>query len=123
MKIVTIPKDGASDASVKLIELLKNNGDEVQLGEAICEYETSKSIIELQSEFDGFIYNLYESGSTIEIGEPFCLIFKRKISADELESKKKEILTPIKDNYDGKIISKKAKYLIEKYSVDISIFQ
>ena len=39
------------------------------------------------------------------------------------ESKKKEILTPIKDNYDGKIISKKAKYLIEKYSVDISIFQ
>ena len=56
MKFVNIPKDGTSDTQARLIEICKADGNKVYKGDILCEIETSKAIIEIESKFEGYIY-------------------------------------------------------------------
>ena len=119
MKNIIIPKDGASDTTVRIISINKENGEFLQKKDYILEYETSKSVIELYSDLDGYIYNLFEVGTVVDVGEVVSIISEKKISKNEIQNLKKNLNIKIENEFSKKIITKKAKDLISKNEIDI----
>ena len=66
---VIIPDFGTSVDEVKLVKWLKEEGDTIKKGDALCELETDKATTELESFFEGVLLKrLFEDDSEIEIG-------------------------------------------------------
>ena len=122
MNLIIIPKDGASDETVKIISLYKSNGSYVKKNEEILEYETSKASVDLLSDFDGYISYFYEKDKTIRIGEPVCMITSKPIHDSELNQKKVELGLPTEIQTSDKLVSKKAQRLIKENNIQIENF-
>ena len=118
MNIINIPKDGTSDTKVKLIEIFKDNGEEVSVGDLLCEIETSKSITEIESEFAGYVYFLDKETSEIEVGSPICIVSNSIMSEKNLIALKDKLIKKGKPNSE-RVISKKAKVLIGKHDINV----
>lgn len=65
MKVPTI---GESISEVTLSQWLKNNGDYVNIDEAICEFESDKATLEFPSEASGKLIYVANEGDDLEIG-------------------------------------------------------
>lgn len=124
MNIIFVPKDGASDENVSLLELFFENGEEVKVGDVICQYETSKAITDIEAQYNGFIYGLVEVPAVVDVGSPICFVSESVLSDEELSKNVKVILgqdvSPV--NHHEKIISKKALSLMQTHSIDESHF-
>lgn len=58
-----------------LAEWVKNEGDTVEEGEPICEVETDKATMEMESFFDGTLLKiLTPAGSSVPVGAPMAII-------------------------------------------------
>ena len=68
IKYIEIPKDGASDNVVLISEAFKKNGDYVNIDDLLFEYETSKAVFEILSEYEGYIYFNKVAGEEINVG-------------------------------------------------------
>tara|TARA_B100001250_G_scaffold414630_1_gene454982 strand:- start:6402 stop:7433 length:1032 start_codon:yes stop_codon:yes gene_type:complete len=119
MKIIRIPKEGASDSKVLINSLSKRNGDLVSSGDVLCEFETSKTVMELESEHDGFVYFLCSEKMEVAVGGIFCIISTRKLSSDEISNIKNDINKPSNPDPDI-IITKKAQLLIKKHKINVN---
>lgn len=74
-KEIIIPDFGTSVDEVRLIKWLKEEGDTVKKGDALCELETDKAATELESFVEGvLLQQLVEAGSEIEIGTVIAYI-------------------------------------------------
>ena len=72
---IIIPDFGTSVDTVRLIKWLKEEGQAVQKGDALCELETDKAATELESFVEGILLRqLVEAGSEIEIGTVIAYI-------------------------------------------------
>jgi len=118
MNIINIPKDGTSDTKVKLIEIFKNNGEEVSVGELLCEIETSKAVAEIESQFEGYVYFLYKETSEIEVGSPICIVSDSLFPEKNLIALKDKLINKEKPQSE-RVISEKAKVLIEKHDINV----
>lgn len=66
---VIIPDFGTSVEEVRLVKWLKEVGDTIKKGDALCELETDKATTELESFVEGILLKrLVEDDSEIEIG-------------------------------------------------------
>jgi sugar O-acyltransferase (sialic acid O-acetyltransferase NeuD family) len=112
---ITIPKLGASDNSATVVDLLVPNGSFVEKDTIFAEIETSKSVHEIESETEGYLYYNLEVGREVNVGELVAIISESEINNHEklFESKK---------NQQEKRTSRKAALLIDKYELDISEF-
>ncbi len=72
---IIIPDFGTSVDTVRLIKWLKEEGEAVKKGDALCELETDKAATELESFVEGILLQqLVEAGSEIEIGTVIAYI-------------------------------------------------
>ncbi len=72
---IIIPDFGTSVDEVRLIKWLKQEGEAVKKGDALCELETDKAATELESFVEGILLQqLVEAGSEIEIGTVIAYI-------------------------------------------------
>lgn len=72
---IIIPDFGTSVDTVRLIKWLKEEGQAVQKGDALCELETDKAATELESFVEGvLLQQLVEAGSEIEVGTVIAYI-------------------------------------------------
>jgi len=124
MQIIFIPKDGASDENVTLLEMFFENGEEIKVGDIICQYETSKAITDLETQYNGFIYGLIEAPIVIDVGSPICIVSESRLSDKELSKNIETILGEdvAPGTHQKKIISKKALLLMKTQSIDESHF-
>lgn len=118
MNIINIPKDSTSDTKVKLIQIFKVNGEEISVGDLLCEIETSKAITEIESQFEGYVYFLVKETSEIEVGSPICIVSGSIIPEKNLIALKDKLIKKEKPNSE-RVISKKAKVLIEKHDINV----
>ena len=73
MNIINIPKDSTSDTKVKLIQIFKVNGEEISVGDLLCEIETSKAIAEIESQFEGYVYFLVKTANRSWLSNLYCI--------------------------------------------------
>lgn len=72
---IIIPNFGTSVDEVRLIKWLKEEGDAVKKGDALCELETDKAATELESFVEGILLQqMVEAGSEVEIGTVIAYI-------------------------------------------------
>jgi 2-oxoglutarate dehydrogenase E2 component (dihydrolipoamide succinyltransferase) len=116
-----IKTDNVNDEFVIITDLLFENGDYVEVDQDIYEYETSKALTTINSEKNsGYIYYNCKIGDQVNIGALIATIsgIKQDMPKNSIDTNK----LPKKDSKPDIMLSKKAKDLLEKQSIEISVF-
>ncbi|MDB4783472.1 hypothetical protein OAG39_02520 [Verrucomicrobiales bacterium] len=117
---IKVPKLNASDNSIKIVKVFVSNGIFVEIGEVLFEYETSKASFEFVAENDGYLYHRLRSEDIVAVGSRVACISQIKIDPD----KEQELFDVQNDsNENKKVITKKAKLLIDNNKLDVELFE
>jgi pyruvate dehydrogenase E2 component (dihydrolipoyllysine-residue acetyltransferase) len=85
---VIIPQFGTSIDNVTLLAWLKDEGEEVKRGDVLCEVETDKATMEVESFVDGVLLKqVAKAGSEVQIGSLIAYIGKKGEELPETETK------------------------------------
>jgi 2-oxoglutarate dehydrogenase E2 component (dihydrolipoamide succinyltransferase) len=71
---IKVPAVGESITEVTIAQWFKQEGDQVEMDEVICELESDKATFELNAEAAGILQIKAEEGNTLQIGDVICLI-------------------------------------------------
>jgi len=118
---VFIPQESVNDDNVVITKLFFKNGDSVEKGNEILEFETSKTIVEIESSFDGYIAYYCNEGDTVNVGTVVAKIvddYKHK-EEKQLNSEKQSRVQEKNHNSNVKtIFSLRAMDLMKKYGLN-----
>jgi pyruvate dehydrogenase E2 component (dihydrolipoamide acetyltransferase) len=130
---VLLPKQGNTVEACIILEWRVKEGDKVAVGDIVCEAETDKSTIEVESTAEGTVLKLlYQEGEEAPVMTPILIVGEEGESYDAPAPVKEEIKEEVKettvsveqsavsisDRVEG--VSPRAKALAEKEGVDIS---
>lgn len=135
MKVeIKVPEIGESINEVTLSEWFKEDGDYVELDEAICEFESDKATLELPAEVAGVITRVASEGDDLPIGALVAYIETdgeaapkaEKKEASKEEAKPAEVEAPAapvveekaKPTYAESHVSPAAKKILEEKETD-----
>ena len=83
---IVMPKQGNSVESCIIVEWKKKEGETIAEGEVICEAETDKSTIEVESNAQGTILKLlYNEGDDVPVMLPIAIVGQPGENIDNLE--------------------------------------
>src|SRR3972149_3922743 len=72
---VLIPQLNPNEREALLIDLRVQNGQKIQAGDALAVLETTKSTLELASDYAGYVLGLaFGRGDTVTAGEVLCYL-------------------------------------------------
>ncbi|MDX9938985.1 MAG: dihydrolipoamide acetyltransferase family protein [Sphaerochaetaceae bacterium] len=72
---VVMPKQGNSVESCIILEWKVKEGDQVAIGDVVCEAETDKSTIEVESSAEGTVLKLlYQAGEEVPVMQPMMIV-------------------------------------------------
>lgn len=122
MKIIEeiiIPQESVNDQNVIVVELFFKNGDAVKNGDVILEIETSKSIVTVETQKDGFIEYYCKVGDKVDVGAVVSKIFDvYEKNENNIVVETKEVLATTNNDISFEtIFSNKAQALIEKNNI------
>jgi acetyltransferase-like isoleucine patch superfamily enzyme len=72
--VVLMPQVSINDETAVLVEWKFENGSRLKKGDIIGSAETTKAIIDIESEFDGYFFAIAKQESSIAIGEPIGIM-------------------------------------------------
>lgn len=81
---ILVPREGASDDHVTLIEISAPEGSAVQADQVVCICETSKTTFEVVAPGPGHVHWLHQAGDRVPVGTPCALLADQPLSSDEL---------------------------------------
>ena len=117
---ITLSQVGVNEDSGVLQEWLVKKGQFVSVGTIICEFETTKTIIEIEVENEGYIVPIVEEQEEVNVGDTIAILVSDKKSIKSAKSNYYKTQNSIKKEYNKKYkITKKAKELIEKHNINI----
>jgi len=111
---------GVSDTEYTIISCHFSNGDVVNCGDILLEYETSKTVMEIAAEFEGYFYTAVKEGDTVTVGSLIGVVTNEQGEYDFTPEIEKEVVveTASKSSALEKSctlrFSKKAEALIER---------
>ena len=108
-----LPAEDVNDEKATVVNLFFDSGDKVKKNDLIYTFETSKSVIDVESEFNGFIEYYVEENEEVNIGSLVCEISKTR--KEKLE-KTKNIIKVIQKSVKP---TKKALKIAKIYGLDI----
>jgi len=118
IKNIIIPQIGPNDAEATLVEWFVKDGDKVKKGDSIFSLETAKSIIEIESEYEGIIVTLFDAGEILNTGSIIGFIGN---DLNILNAEKQTQLSSNFNNAEKKInATNKAVQLANKLNIDIN---
>ena len=118
-----MPQLNANDSVATLVKWLVEEGANVTKGDVICSIETSKAIVDLESDFSGKIVQLAAPKEEILVSKPIALIGN---NFEQLKKEKEKQVQLNHQNSDEKTVeekfnaTKKARSLAEKLGIDLS---
>ena len=108
-----MPAEDVNDEKATIVKLYYVSGDKVKKGDLIFSFETTKAVIDVETEFDGFINYFLSEGDEASIGSLVCEISKEKTKTP---GKQKNKIKKHKKNIKP---TKKAISLAEKHGLVI----
>jgi len=96
-----------------------SHGDFVNIQMPLVDIETSKTTVEMEAETSGYLEIIYTEGSEVPVNEIIGRLHKQEISKIEKPIHNAEITT---EDSSSIRVSKKAKILMAKENIDISVF-
>ena len=115
---ILVPREVANADSVYLISWLVKNGEFVEAGAPICEVETSKAILSVETKHAGYLLQCVEAGDEVSIGSELGYLTVGAINNVQAKSD----VSP-KSMLEGVKFSAKAKQKIDELGIDPSLFK
>lgn len=120
-----IPLINPNDDLDCIAEWLKSEDEYVKKGDTIAIIETSKAVVEIEAECDGYLVPLYKIGENIKVGQVFVII--KKYKEEDIKNILNELMEESKINKLGDYSkkekkrkwTKKAEILAKRYGVEI----
>ena len=107
-----LPYEDINDENATIVELYFESGNKVKKNDLLYTFETTKTVVDVESEHDGYVLFSKTIGDKVLFGGQICEIFKTIKEYEEgLNQPRKE-----KSKYK---LTTKAKVLAERYSLDI----
>ena len=113
---ITAPHINANDLEMLVSEWFVKPWQFIESGEEICEVETTKATLTVESEQSGYIYPLIKEQHFVKVGEPIAHLFP------ENDPKQLDLINQSTSADSSQIITKKAYVLMEKFDLSISDF-
>ena len=95
----------------------------VKSGTVICEFETTKTQIEIEVNNDGYIILLADKSSDIYVGETIAIIVVDKQKIESVRKKFSKIEIFEKEDNKKYTFTKKAENLIKKHGLNKKMFK
>lgn len=70
----------------KIVKWNVKEGDQVEVGDSICEVETDKATVSFETAEKGFIAKILNEEGTIEIGKPVAILTKKSSDVPSFKS-------------------------------------
>ena len=70
-----LPSEDVNDESATIIECYFESGDKVKKNDLLYSFETTKVVVDVESEHDGYVLFYKTKGDTAFIGMQICEIF------------------------------------------------
>ena len=107
-----LPAEEVNDEKAIIVKKYFNSGNNVKKGDLIYSFETTKSIVDVSSETDGFIQYYVTEGDELYIGSLVCEV--------SIENKKTSVISnKLLENKKVLKPTKKAIILAEKHNINI----
>lgn len=127
LKEIRVPKESVNDEFLNVVAIPFKNGDKVSKAETILELETSKAIITVEAEEDGYVEYLCNIGSEVKVNSVIIKIWNEfnleeknvLVVEDEIKLESSKIKT---NELINTIYSNKAIKLIEENKIDKDYF-
>lgn len=127
---IIIPREFVSDDQYLLQKLCVVNNDFVKEGEILALIESSKSVIDVTSPADGYVYFFSDEGDIVSVGERLALLASTKEAlqveignSNKNSQRRKESETKSEDvSLSGVRCSKKALLLMKQHNIDVGAF-
>lgn len=125
--IVTCQQFNANDKSYKVLEKIYMNGEKIKKGVDVFSLDSSKAVLDIESEAEGFFYTTINVGDFVTVGEPLYIISKNLINnqarIDSYFSKNNLKKDSSSNIHSSKIVTKNARELLKKYSLNENDFE
>lgn len=118
-----VPKLGVNDDELILAKLHFDNGDKVNKGEVIAEFESTKETASFEADEPGYIYYAFEEFTQLSVGSFFGLITEKKLDNDQFLNYMNQVQNDKTSNNENESeikLTKKARELVEKNNLDIN---
>ena len=118
-KEIVLPQVGVNEDSANLLEWVVDEGGEVVKGQHLCTIETTKTALEIESDYNGFLVHLVKPNTRVNVNNVIGLVLDDELNLkkvknsylDEIHFKKEKI---------NKNFTKKALELIKLHNIDVN---
>ena len=119
---IRVPRETVNDDVVTVAGWRYEDGARVRRGECVAEIETSKAVLELEAETDGFLQIIHGQGAEVPVGELIGRLLREPANpaahaAVAGAATRNGGAAPVR-----LAVSKKAQRLIDAYSIDPEVF-
>jgi pyruvate/2-oxoglutarate dehydrogenase complex dihydrolipoamide acyltransferase (E2) component len=120
--VVHVPTETITDDTVLIGSLFVATGSLVKKGDPICEIETSKSVMEIESPSSGYIELKCVEAQEIRTGDILAIIYDTTILDSGMQEEKESSQTAAGHEMHKTVFSDDAIALIKQYGLSIDIF-
>ena len=113
---VSAPHVNVNDLEMTVVDWLVKPWDAVEKNQMICEVETTKSTLGVESPVKGFVYPVVKKGMLVKVGEPLAHIFAKA------DPKQLEELKITKSSSRDVPITHKARALMDEFGLTVADF-
>tara|TARA_B100002051_G_C16740957_1_gene644276 strand:+ start:2073 stop:3179 length:1107 start_codon:yes stop_codon:yes gene_type:complete len=118
-KEIVLPQVGVNEDSANLLEWVVDEGGEVVKGQHLCTIETTKTALEIESDYNGFLVHLVKPNTRVNVNNVIGLVLDDELNLkkvknsylDEIHFKKEKV---------NKNFTKKALELIKLHNIDVN---
>ncbi|MCG2590658.1 biotin/lipoyl-containing protein [Rhodohalobacter sulfatireducens] len=124
LETIRIEKETVSDDEYLITDVYKKNESEVEEGELLFSFETSKADVDVEANKSGIFYHNLNVGDSVKVGDEVAYITQEVLKQpDELFSKKEKAVKKSKDSeWEGVRVSSSAMELIHKHNLSRDAF-
>lgn len=119
---IYVPKETVSDEFATVAKLYFKNGEAIKKGDVLVDLETSKTIISIEAEFDGFIDIFCTEGEDVKISSLLMNIVDGIDTEEQVNTALKDFVEIEEEIDTDTIFSKKALELIKINNISKSKF-
>ncbi len=116
---VLIPRETVNDDVVTLVKWHVAPGEKVRAGSGLFDIETSKAVVAVEAEREGYVEIVCPEGEEIAVGEVACRLHDEPVGAAAAPAP----ATAPAGAGAGPVLSRKARALIEEKGLDPALFQ
>jgi acetyltransferase-like isoleucine patch superfamily enzyme len=120
---VRTPHETVNDDIVIIASWCVEEGSAVRNQDVIANIETSKAVLDINAEVDGFLEIIHPEGAEVAVGELIGHIVSEYVAGKPSAAAASAAATTETSAASGVSISKKAQVLIDEHGVDSTVFE